>query len=152
MLISFMGCYFTWMQTMSVFSRYLLPAASGFKCVEWESCCVNTRSYFQKTVGRGLVGSPRKADCENCNAGSFNHHRAHVITHKQSKQRLTHIPKWPPIYALTRHKVASPCNCSLKILLLHGLSPRANYTDRATAACQRSDCQLLRIEGATWSA
>jgi predicted ABC-type exoprotein transport system permease subunit len=34
----------------------------------------------------------------------------------------------------------------------HGLSPRANYTDRATAACQRSVCQLLRIEGATWSA
>jgi hypothetical protein len=35
---------------------------------------------------------------------------------------------------------------------LHGLSPRANYTDRATAACRRSDCQLLRIEGTTWSA
>jgi hypothetical protein len=35
---------------------------------------------------------------------------------------------------------------------LHGLSPLANYTDRATAACRRSDCQLLRIEGATWSA
>jgi hypothetical protein len=35
---------------------------------------------------------------------------------------------------------------------LHGLSPRANYTDRATAACRRSDCQLLRIESATWSA
>jgi hypothetical protein len=35
---------------------------------------------------------------------------------------------------------------------LHGLSPRANYTDRANAACRRSDCQLLRIEGATWSA
>jgi hypothetical protein len=35
---------------------------------------------------------------------------------------------------------------------LHGLSPRANYTDRATAACRRSGCQLLRIEGATWSA
>jgi hypothetical protein len=35
---------------------------------------------------------------------------------------------------------------------LHGLSPRANYTDRATAACRRSDCQLLRIEVATWSA
>jgi hypothetical protein len=35
---------------------------------------------------------------------------------------------------------------------LHGLSPRANYTDRATAACRRSDCQLLRIEAATWSA
>jgi hypothetical protein len=35
---------------------------------------------------------------------------------------------------------------------LHGLSPRANYTDRATAACRRSHCQLLRIEGAMWSA
>jgi hypothetical protein len=32
------------------------------------------------------------------------------------------------------------------------LSPRANYTDRATAAFRRSDCQRLRIEGATWSA
>jgi hypothetical protein len=28
---------------------------------------------------------------------------------------------------------------------LHGLSPRANYTDRATAACRRSDCQLLTM-------
>jgi hypothetical protein len=35
---------------------------------------------------------------------------------------------------------------------LHGLSARANYTDRATAACRRSDSQLVRIEGATWSA
>jgi hypothetical protein len=35
---------------------------------------------------------------------------------------------------------------------LHGLSLRANYTDRATAACRQSDCQLVRIEGATWSA
>jgi hypothetical protein len=35
---------------------------------------------------------------------------------------------------------------------LHGPSPRANYTDRATVACRRSDCQRLRIEGAMWSA
>jgi hypothetical protein len=34
----------------------------------------------------------------------------------------------------------------------HDPSPRANYTDRTTASCRRSDCQLLRIEGATWSA
>jgi hypothetical protein len=34
----------------------------------------------------------------------------------------------------------------------HGLSPRAHYTDRATAACRRSDWQLLQIQGATWSA
>jgi hypothetical protein len=32
---------------------------------------------------------------------------------------------------------------------LRGLSPRANYTDRATTACRRSQCQLLWIEGAT---
>jgi hypothetical protein len=35
---------------------------------------------------------------------------------------------------------------------LHGLSPRKNYTDRAIAACRLSDCQLVRMEGATWSA
>jgi hypothetical protein len=34
---------------------------------------------------------------------------------------------------------------------LRGLSPCANYTDRAIVACRRSDCQLLQIEGATWS-
>jgi hypothetical protein len=27
--------------------------------------------------------------------------------------------------------------------IIHGLSPGANYTDRATAACRQSDCQLL---------
>jgi hypothetical protein len=26
---------------------------------------------------------------------------------------------------------------------IHGLSPRANYTKKATAACRRSDCQLF---------
>ena len=30
---------------------------------------------------------------------------------------------------------------------LRGLSPQANYTDRAAAAGRRSKCQLLRIEG-----
>jgi hypothetical protein len=35
-----------------------------------------------------------------------------------------------------------PCS-KLKYTKLHGLSPRANYTDRATAACWRSDCQLF---------
>jgi hypothetical protein len=27
------------------------------------------------------------------------------------------------------------------------LSPRANYTDRATAACRRNDCQLFADRG-----
>jgi hypothetical protein len=30
---------------------------------------------------------------------------------------------------------------------LHGLSPQANYTNRATAACQRSQCQLFADRG-----
>jgi hypothetical protein len=30
---------------------------------------------------------------------------------------------------------------------LHGLSPRPNSTDRATAACRRSDCQLSADRG-----
>jgi hypothetical protein len=31
-------------------------------------------------------------------------------------------------------------------------SPQADSTDRATAACPRSYCQLLRIDGVAWSA
>jgi hypothetical protein len=34
---------------------------------------------------------------------------------------------------------------------LCGLSPRANYTNQATAACRRSQCQLLWLEGVTRS-
>jgi hypothetical protein len=40
----------------------------------------------------------------------------------------------------------------IKKLKLHGLSLWANYTDRATAACQRSQFQLLRLEVAARSA
>jgi hypothetical protein len=52
-----------------------------------------------------------------------------------SKRRSVQISAWTP-----------------KTPKLHGLSPRANYTDRATAACRRSDCQLVRIEDAMLSA
>jgi hypothetical protein len=96
--------------------------------------------------------------------------------HRQQKaRRLARIPGcvvsaqvsflFP--YILKSHVLASPSSqenyrhsqhSTLPYLLLktktkpHGLSPQANYTDRATAACRRSDCQLLRINGATWSA
>jgi hypothetical protein len=36
-------------------------------------------------------------------------------------------------------------NGHIKKTKLHGLSPLANYTDRPTVACRRSDCQLWRI-------
>jgi hypothetical protein len=35
---------------------------------------------------------------------------------------------------------------------LRNFSPQANYTNRAIAACRRSWCQLLSIEGVAWSA
>jgi hypothetical protein len=41
----------------------------------------------------------------------------------------------------------SACDVCNLITLLHGLSPRANYTDRATAACRRSYCQLFADRG-----
>jgi hypothetical protein len=39
----------------------------------------------------------------------------------------------------------------IKKTKLQGFSQQPNYADRATAACQRSYCQLLRIEDVTWS-
>jgi hypothetical protein len=37
--------------------------------------------------------------------------------------------------------------CTVSTNKLHGLSPRANHTDRATAACRRNDCQLFADKG-----
>jgi hypothetical protein len=56
------------------------------------------------------------------------------------------------VYFLLIYSLQISIVIEIKKKTLHGLSPRANYTDRATAACRRSDCQLLRIECATWSA
>jgi hypothetical protein len=50
------------------------------------------------------------------------------------------------------HRSVKPYKSRIDKTKLQGLSPRANYTDRATAAYRRSDCQFVRIEGATWSA
>ena len=50
--------------------------------------------------------------------------------------------------------VYKPTRCTkfLWFPSLRGLSPRANYTDRAAAARRQSYCQLLRVEGVAWSA
>jgi hypothetical protein len=58
----------------------------------------------------------------------------------------------PPVLFLCMFYGGGDLPNSRLIFLLHGPSPRANCTDRATAACGRSECQLLRIESATWSA
>jgi hypothetical protein len=52
------------------------------------------------------------------------------------------------LYGLLKGKFYLQLSTAVTKTKLHGLSPRANYTDRATAACRRSDCQLVRIEGA----
>jgi hypothetical protein len=73
-------------------------------------------------------------------------------------RRLLHTNNYLPSGTGTRGQIVTDIPRGLSLALktkktkLHGLSPRANYTDRATAACRRSDCQLLRIEGAMWSA
>jgi hypothetical protein len=53
--------------------------------------------------------------------------------HRHSRSRLIHSME----KKLAIHSV---------IITLRGLSSRANYTDRATSACRRSWCQLLRIQ------
>jgi hypothetical protein len=45
----------------------------------------------------------------------------------------------------------NPADILPKLTKLRGRSPQANYTDRATAACRRSWCQPLRVEGVAWS-
>jgi hypothetical protein len=55
-----------------------------------------------------------------------------------------------PVTTSIKHHRHNPSDYTKTKTKLHGLSPRSNYTDRATAASRRSDCQLLRIEGAAW--
>jgi hypothetical protein len=74
----------------------------------------------------------------------------------------THTPSWRPggqikatenlnitgvraeIWTLDLLNTNTQTNCV-------AFSPRANYTDGTTAVFRRSDCQLSRIEGVTWS-
>jgi hypothetical protein len=66
---------------------------------------------------------------------------------------IFHLPNSSNTYGLTSDLLQVPavllgwCITETKP---HGLSPRAKYTDRMTAACRRSQFQLLWIEGVTW--
>jgi hypothetical protein len=74
---------------------------------------------------------------------------AHTWNHSPSLRKTAEERSLLPVtYLLTYLNMLNYFNKKK----LHGLNPRTNYTDRATAACRRSDCQLLRIKGATWSA
>jgi hypothetical protein len=82
-------------------------------------------------------------------------------THRTAERAVIHAPSTTPHSHIT-FRYVSPYS----VIKLHrhvwgtykqknkllGLSPRTNYTYRTTAASRRTDCQLLRIKGATWSA
>jgi hypothetical protein len=59
---------------------------------------------------------------------------------------------WGIICALCKQPVITLYNPVKNKKHLGGLSPQANYTDRATAACWRSYCRLLWVEGVAYSA
>jgi hypothetical protein len=89
-------------------------------------------------LGRGSLRS------RSCSFSRLNEEARGTVTrtpHATCLRRYRFQPETPPVILKKEKKTK-----------LHGLSPRANYTVRATAACRRSDCQRLRIEGATWSA
>jgi hypothetical protein len=87
------------------------------------------------------------------------HQSGRLSTFRHLSHIRTSVPEFPHVLPYRARKQADrPCtgpNKQYYSLLnqtkLRGLSPRVNYTDRATAACQRSLCQLLRVEGIAWS-
>jgi hypothetical protein len=129
---------------------------------EWLKC---PSAYITETLWcteewRWFLGS--KLDAEvNCKLQPFYHWEStkpQVLSVQKTRWEPNFVAKW---------KIAVPSRKGSLVLQpwldikdtkqtyktkLYGLSPRANYTDRATAASRRSGCQLLRIKGATWSA
>jgi hypothetical protein len=66
----------------------------------------------------------------------------HSINWKQQRGWLEHCATSRKVAGLITDE-ATEINKKTKF---RGLSPRANYTDRATEVCRRSKCRLLRIE------
>jgi hypothetical protein len=69
---------------------------------------------------------------------------------------LASLISWDSFLHVRATRMFVMTSCLLKVRLvtlsikkkkLHGLSPRANYTDRATATCRRNDCQLFADRG-----
>jgi hypothetical protein len=79
-----------------------------------------------------------------------------TVAQKHCSYKIEILIYHSSLYALKQHEFNSTTTLKLNIIKTKlnsmVLSPRANYTDWTTAACRRSDCQLLRIKGATWSA
>jgi hypothetical protein len=117
-------------------SRHFLNTISGF-CPIWEMC----ESVVLQQYNQGQSSSYPDSTWEPLHylCACYRNLRCKYIVDRGKHHKLTEFLIFYLILKQTKNK-------------LHGLSPRANYTERATAACRRSDCQLLRIKGATWSA
>jgi hypothetical protein len=104
------------------------------------------KMYF---MGKSEANRPleRSRSVLEYNSGYFN-----INLSEQSKSSLLiygYIPGGNPLTWMmhtsgvsTNNKQNKPCG--------HGSRP--NYSDRVTAACQRSKCQIFLNEGAAWSA
>jgi hypothetical protein len=68
-------------------------------------------------------------------------HKAFLIVYRCYKSGFKRLHELSVKDCIIRHEQ----NKQNKTNKRRGVSPRADYTDRATAACRRSDCQLLRI-------
>jgi hypothetical protein len=106
-----------------------------------------TKKYHQKEISTDVR-------CVLCGGNHPVNYKGYTVY--KDLQKKTYTPLFETIHSsctnqtnITHSTRSNICSNKKK---LHCLSPRTNYTDRATAACRRSDCQLVRIEGATWSA
>jgi hypothetical protein len=73
--------------------------------------------------------------CVNCPGKSSSCEDVETNRHSDWATRIVSL-LWPTDFFAIKNKTK-----------LHGLSPRANYTDRATAAFRRSDFQLFADSG-----
>jgi hypothetical protein len=108
---------------------------------------VGQRKYWDRTISCDIIFMP-----DFFEMGQLTQKLNGTHTRARTNITVTSYGYFPPLRKENRleHGTIATSNIYLKKTnKLHGLSPRANYTDRATAACRRSDCQLLRIKGAT---
>jgi hypothetical protein len=115
--------------------RRKLHYTKGEECSDWRSITsprgISPTFRFHKMLGNSWAAERLASSPEGLRSMELVKFRAEMIL------SYTHTRTHTQIYIYKK---------------LLGLSPRANYTDRATGACRRSDCQLVLIEGATWSA
>jgi hypothetical protein len=114
---------------------------SGWCCID-RSCHTSPSALIaMKTKNRSVTS------LKNCVKGAI----LGTISCVQRQVPPSH-QSWCVAYILFQSTELRSCIIiKTKRTKLNGLSPRANYTDRATAACRWSDCQLLRMKGETWS-